>query len=117
MSHEPCRSACLPANLNFASFYDPEQPCATCAELQAEQTKSDQRLITLCRTLDDATLQGTVVFRKGQPVPIDAEKVSASLNASEVRIDLACRLGKSEATCWTCDLSKEYVTINADYHT
>ena len=26
-------------------------------------------------------------------------------------------LGKFDATVWTCDLSKEYVTINADYHT
>jgi N-acetylglutamate synthase/N-acetylornithine aminotransferase len=30
---------------------------------------------------------------------------------------LNCHLGKAEATVWTCDLSKEYVTINADYHT
>jgi glutamate N-acetyltransferase/amino-acid N-acetyltransferase len=63
------------------------------------------------------TLQGTAVFRNGQPVPFDAEKVSESLKAPEVRVELSCRLGKSDATCWTCDLSKEYVTINADYHT
>jgi glutamate N-acetyltransferase/amino-acid N-acetyltransferase len=63
------------------------------------------------------TLQGTVVFRNGQPVPFDAEKVSESLKAPEVRAALSCRLGKGHATCWTCDLSKEYVTINADYHT
>jgi glutamate N-acetyltransferase/amino-acid N-acetyltransferase len=62
-------------------------------------------------------LQGTVVFRNGQPVPFDAAAVSGSLNAKEVRADLSCRLGKSDATCWTCDLSKDYVTINADYHT
>ena len=63
------------------------------------------------------TLQGTVVFRAGQPLKFDAEKVSKSLKASEVKVDLACKLGTAEATCWTCDLSKEYVTINADYHT
>ena len=63
------------------------------------------------------TLQGTVVFRNGQPVPFDAAKVSESLKAAEVSVDLSCRLGKSDATVWTCDLSKEYVTINADYHT
>ena len=33
------------------------------------------------------------------------------------RAELICRLGKSDATIYTCDLSKEYVTINADYHT
>jgi len=63
------------------------------------------------------TLQGTVVFRNGQPVPFDAEKVRGSLKAPEVRAALSCRLGKGHATCWTCDLSKDYVTINADYHT
>ena len=63
------------------------------------------------------TLQGTVVFRNGQPVPFDDATVSESLNAKEVVAELNCRLGKAEATCWTCDLSKDYVTINADYHT
>ena len=63
------------------------------------------------------TLQGTVVFRAGQPLKFDAEKVSRSLAAPEVKVILDCRLGKAEATCWTCDLSKDYVTINADYHT
>jgi glutamate N-acetyltransferase/amino-acid N-acetyltransferase len=50
-------------------------------------------------------------------VPFDANKVSISLNAPEVRAELRCGLGKSDATVYTCDLSKEYVTINADYHT
>ena len=63
------------------------------------------------------SLQGTVVFRNGQPVPFDDAAVSDSLKAKEVVAELACRLGKGEATCWTCDLSKDYVTINADYHT
>jgi glutamate N-acetyltransferase/amino-acid N-acetyltransferase len=63
------------------------------------------------------TLQGTTVFRNGQPVPFDDATVSASLNAKEVVAELVCRMGKAEATVWTCDLSKEYVTINADYHT
>jgi glutamate N-acetyltransferase/amino-acid N-acetyltransferase len=62
-------------------------------------------------------LQGTVVFQKGRPVPFDAAKVSASLKAPEVTAVLTCNLGKSSATVWTCDLSKDYVTINADYHT
>jgi glutamate N-acetyltransferase / amino-acid N-acetyltransferase len=62
-------------------------------------------------------LQGTVVFSKGRPLPIDAAAVSASLNDKEVKVVLRCNLGDAAATCWTCDLSKEYVTINADYHT
>jgi glutamate N-acetyltransferase / amino-acid N-acetyltransferase len=63
------------------------------------------------------TLQGTVVFRAGQPVGFDAEAVSKSLSAKEVVAELDCRMGKADATVWTCDLSREYITINADYHT
>jgi glutamate N-acetyltransferase/amino-acid N-acetyltransferase len=63
------------------------------------------------------TLQGTVVYKNGQPLPFDANEVSNSLKVEEVKVDLTCRLGKSDATVWTCDLSKDYVTINADYHT
>jgi glutamate N-acetyltransferase/amino-acid N-acetyltransferase len=62
-------------------------------------------------------LQGTTVFRAGQPVPFDAEKASTALKAAEVVAELTCGLGKADATVWTCDLSKDYVTINADYHT
>ena len=62
-------------------------------------------------------LQGTVVFRNGQPVSFDAAAASAALNAKEVTAELSCGTGKGEATVYTCDLSKEYVTINADYHT
>ena len=68
---------------------------------------------------DRATLklQGTVVFRKGQPVPFTAAAVSKSLDTAEVVAELNCGRGKGVATVWTCDLSREYVTINADYHT
>jgi len=62
-------------------------------------------------------LQGTTVFRNGTPVSFDPEKVSKDLAASEVTVDLTCGGGTAETTLWTCDLSKEYVTINADYHT
>ena len=30
-----------------------------------------------------------------------------------VKVDIG--LGKGKATVWTCDLTKEYVTINGDY--
>ncbi|CAN5567334.1 bifunctional glutamate N-acetyltransferase/amino-acid acetyltransferase ArgJ [soil metagenome] len=62
-------------------------------------------------------LQGTPVFRHGTPLRFDAEKLSKALNSPDVLVDLTCGLGKHAATVWTCDLSKEYVTINADYHT
>jgi glutamate N-acetyltransferase / amino-acid N-acetyltransferase len=63
------------------------------------------------------TLQGTQVFRAGRPLQFSASSVSRALDAKEVTVDLDCRAGTGEANVWTCDLSKEYVAINADYHT
>ena len=62
-------------------------------------------------------LQGTAVFRAGRPLPFDPQRVSDALDTKEVEVGLDCRAGTGEATVWTCDLSKDYVTINADYHT
>jgi glutamate N-acetyltransferase/amino-acid N-acetyltransferase len=62
-------------------------------------------------------LQRTAVFRGGRPLTFDAAQVSQSLAAPEVEVDLDCNAGPASATVWTCDLSKEYVAINADYHT
>jgi glutamate N-acetyltransferase / amino-acid N-acetyltransferase len=62
-------------------------------------------------------LQGTAVFRKGRPLVIDAAALSAKMNVKEVQVDLNCGMGDGVATVWTCDLSREYITINADYHT
>ena len=63
------------------------------------------------------TLQGVPVFRNGQPVTFDPDGLGTKLKTAEVRVVLDCRAGKAQATCWTCDLSKEYITINAEYHT
>jgi glutamate N-acetyltransferase/amino-acid N-acetyltransferase len=62
-------------------------------------------------------LQGTVVFSKGMPARFNGGEVSRALGKKEVVVDLRCGLGKSSATVWTCDLSRDYVRINADYHT
>jgi glutamate N-acetyltransferase/amino-acid N-acetyltransferase len=62
-------------------------------------------------------LQGVTVFKSGQPVPFDAERTSGLMKQPEVTAELSCGIGQASATVWTCDLSKEYVTINADYHT
>jgi glutamate N-acetyltransferase/amino-acid N-acetyltransferase len=65
----------------------------------------------------ELTLQGVPVFRRGQPLRFDSRRVSKLLSAPEVRVELSCGAGKHDATIWTCDLSREYVAINADYHT
>ena len=63
------------------------------------------------------TLAGVVVYRSGKPAAFDAAVVSERLKAKEVLADLLCGTGRGEATMWTCDFSKEYVAINADYST
>ncbi|MGZ4819415.1 MAG: bifunctional ornithine acetyltransferase/N-acetylglutamate synthase, partial [Terriglobales bacterium] len=54
---------------------------------------------------------------KGVAARFDESKVHAYLSQPvfDVRVDL--RRGKVGATFWTCDLTGEYVHINADYHT
>jgi glutamate N-acetyltransferase/amino-acid N-acetyltransferase len=60
------------------------------------------------------TLQGRRVFAHGQPVTFDAAAASKALARPHVDVDLDCRMGNAQAVCWTCDLSKDYVTINAE---
>jgi len=62
-------------------------------------------------------LQGVTVFRNGKPAEFNAESLSKKLAKKEVDVVLDCRAGKGQAICFTCDLSREYITINADYHT
>lgn len=62
-------------------------------------------------------LQDVQVFKGGVPLPFDANALSNAMKSEEVTADLTVGKGKGMATVYTCDFSKEYVTINADYHT
>ncbi|MCK4997897.1 MAG: bifunctional ornithine acetyltransferase/N-acetylglutamate synthase, partial [Anaerohalosphaera sp.] len=57
------------------------------------------------------------VFRNGQPAKFDAKKVSKIISAKEHVININLGIGKQSDFCYGCDLGREYVTINADYHT
>ena len=61
---------------------------------------------------------GIVLFEQGQPHDQNAEQAAAYLskNAIDIEVDLGTG-GTEQATIWTCDLSAEYVRINADYRT
>lgn len=61
-------------------------------------------------------LQNTVVYH-GEGVAFDAAAVSASLDAEDVVVSVALSAGQGEGTAWGCDLSEDYVRINADYTT
>ncbi len=60
---------------------------------------------------------GTRLVRDGTPLSFDKKEVESHLDGKEVSIKLDLHLGKAEATAWGCDLSEEYVKINAEYTT
>ncbi len=60
---------------------------------------------------------GTCLVKGGTPLAYDKKGVVKHLDGKEVYINLNLNLGKAEATAWGCDLSEEYVKINAEYTT
>ena len=58
------------------------------------------------------------LYRDGMPLPFDAATASAYLKQNrEVTIRLKFAGGPGRCTFWTCDLTPEYVRLNADYTT
>ena len=65
----------------------------------------------------DLDIGNISMVKSGKPVSYDAGKVIKELDSNEVSIRVQLNLGIAKATAWGCDLSKEYVTINAQYTT
>ena len=61
-------------------------------------------------------VQGTPVFG-GAPIPFDGAALSAAMDAPELVVHVDLAAGAGTGTAWGCDLSADYVAINADYHT
>ncbi len=72
-------------------------------------------------TLDPAMLCVKIgdifVFRNGKPTNFDTKWVSRIIAKKEHTITVDLNIGKYQDFCYGCDLSREYITINADYHT
>ncbi|MHC4842675.1 MAG: bifunctional glutamate N-acetyltransferase/amino-acid acetyltransferase ArgJ [Planctomycetota bacterium] len=62
--------------------------------------------------LDDVT-----VFKSGEPNKFDVKKASRIVSSRVHTMTVNLGVGKASDFCYGCDLSKGYVTINADYHT
>ena len=62
-------------------------------------------------------LAETLVFKNGQPTLFDAAKLSEALATDEVKIQVILAQGEAVGQAWGCDLTYEYVKINALYHT
>lgn len=59
-----------------------------------------------------------LVYENGTPQPFDAAQVSGWIkNNRELPVRLLFHLGQGQCTFYTCDLSYDYVRINAEYTT
>jgi glutamate N-acetyltransferase/amino-acid N-acetyltransferase len=56
-------------------------------------------------------------FERGVPTDVDYGVLSKAMDAPEVFIRVDLGLGSERATAWGCDLTEDYVRINADYTT
>ncbi|GAA0377238.1 bifunctional glutamate N-acetyltransferase/amino-acid acetyltransferase ArgJ [Bacillus horti] len=57
------------------------------------------------------------VVDNGLPVSFNEEEATLYLEQENVKIYVDLQMGSHEATCWGCDLSYDYVRINASYRT
>ena len=59
-----------------------------------------------------------LLYDAGAPVPFEAARVSAYLKQNrDVHLQLTFALGEASCRFYTCDLTPEYVALNADYTT
>jgi len=60
---------------------------------------------------------GIAVFKNGAPVKFDEKKASSIISQHQHTITVDLGAGKQSDFCYGCDLSAEYVRINAEYRT
>ncbi len=61
------------------------------------------------------SVQGTSVYEGGAPTGVDAVALRARMREPHVLIEVRLTEGAASAVSWGCDLSYDYVKINADY--
>jgi glutamate N-acetyltransferase / amino-acid N-acetyltransferase len=65
----------------------------------------------------DLFFEDLQVLRGGRPLDVDYTKLREVVARKEYRITLVLNLGDASASSYTCDLSYDYVKINAEYTT
>ncbi len=63
------------------------------------------------------SLCGTDIYGNGAGLDFDEDKLSAAMQAEEMAIDIDLAMGEATAEIFTCDLTYEYVRLNAEYTT
>lgn len=62
-------------------------------------------------------IEGVCAFENGAPTSVSYDALSAAMNKPEVTIRVVLNLGPARARAFGCDLTEEYIRINADYTT
>lgn len=58
-----------------------------------------------------------ILFEKGAPIPFDEDIAFRLLDKPEITINVDLGIGNKSATAWGCDLTYDYIKINASYRT
>jgi glutamate N-acetyltransferase/amino-acid N-acetyltransferase len=77
----------------------------------------DQGKMNLWLAAGEAFEKPLQLLANGMPLDYGEENSTAIIRQPSIYILFDCGAGNGAATVWTCDLSHEYVSINADYRT
>ena len=72
--------------------------------------------VEVAKGIDATATTLTDVLIKGQPATGYSDEIGqAIMQSSEIVVSIDLGMGSSQWTCWACDISHDYVSINADY--
>lgn len=103
ISSSLCKAAIYGHDANFGRFL-----CA----LGYSGVQFDPDKVELSFENDEKSI---LIYKDGEAVSYSEEEASQVLASPEVRVVVDMHMGEAEASAWGCDLSYDYVKINADY--
>ena len=65
----------------------------------------------------EVSLCGTTIYADGSGAAYDADVLSNAMKEKEITIDIDLAMGQATAEIFTCDLTYDYVRLNAEYTT
>ncbi len=98
-----CKAAIFGHDANFGRFF----MCAGYSGVQFDPEKIELYFQNAEKSI--------LIYRDGSAVEYSEEEATQVLASPEVTVLVDMHMGDAEATAWGCDLSYEYVKINADY--
>ncbi|MFW6161476.1 MAG: bifunctional glutamate N-acetyltransferase/amino-acid acetyltransferase ArgJ [Planctomycetota bacterium] len=74
-----------------------------------------------CPALEEARARfwigDVLAYARGAATDASPAALAAAMAGDEIHLRYDLGLGAAQATVWTCDLSADYIAINAEYHT